>query len=301
MTKAILTSNIEIEYDTFGNKNNEPLLLIMGLGTQMIAWRDEFCEQLAQQGFFVIRFDNRDIGLSSFLNHLPSPNPFTFFKVSVLNQRDQAAYYLKDMAEDAIGLLDYLGIKQAHVCGASMGGMIAQEMAIHFSERVLSMCLIMTSPGDRRLPNPSVKVLLSSLRQMASLKGQHTHQRARHLKVIGSVGKLAPSFEDLLAHSKRLAKRAPDKPGSTRQVLAILSSPNRSKWLKQLNLPTLIIHGEADPLMKVEHAHALKALMPHARLELVKEMGHDIPKPLYTTFAKMIAELAESPCHSKGA
>jgi len=292
MPKAILPSNIEIEYDTFGDKNAKPLLLVMGLGAQMIAWRDAWCELLAEQGFYVIRFDNRDIGLSSFLNHLPTPNPVTFFKASVLNQRKHAAYYLKDMAEDAVGLLDYLGLQQAHVCGASMGGMIAQEMAIHFPNRVLSLCLIMTTPSDRRLPNPSLKVLLSSLRQMASLKGQRIHQRARHLKVIGSVGNLAPNFDDLLAHSERLAKRAPDQPGSTRQVLAILSSPNRSKWLKHLSLPTLIIHGEADPLVKVEHAHALKALMPHARLELIKEMGHEIPKPLYKTFSEMIAELA---------
>lgn len=294
MPTAKLASNIEIAYDTFGDNHNQPLLLIMGLGAQMIAWRDEFCELLAEQGFYVIRFDNRDIGLSSFLNHLPTPNPVSFFKASVLNKRELAPYYLKDMAADAIALLDYLGIQQAHVCGASMGGMIAQEMAIHFGERVLSMCLIMTTPGDRRLPNPSAKVLLSSLRQMMSLKGQRTRQRARHLKVIGSVGELAPSFDDLLAHSERLAKRAPDQPGSTRQVLAILSSPNRSKWLKQLSLPTLIIHGEADPLVKVEHAHALKKLMPHARLELVKDMGHEIPKPLYKNFATMIADLAKS-------
>lgn len=294
MPTAQISTNIKIAYDTFGDKNAKPLLLVMGLGAQMIAWRDAFCEQLVQQGFYVIRFDNRDIGLSSFLDHLPVPNAFTFFKATVFNQRKLAGYYLKDMAEDAMGLLDFLGIEKAHVCGASMGGMIAQEMVIHFPERVLSVCLMMTTPGDRRLPKPTARVLLSSLRQMASREGeQRTRQRARHLQVIGSVKELAPSFENLLTHAERIQKRAPDQPGSARQVLAIMSSPNRTKGLKKLTLPTLIIHGEADPLVKVAHAFALKAALPHARFELIKNMGHDIPSALYARFSEMIFELAE--------
>ncbi len=293
MPTAKLPSGIELTYDTFGNESDEPLLLVMGLGAQMIAWRDAFCEQLQGQGFYVIRFDNRDIGLSTFLDQFPAPNPMTMFKASVLNNRELAPYYLKDMAEDAVGLLDHLGIQQAHVCGASMGGMIVQEMAIHFGERVKSLTLIMTTPGDRRLPKPTAKVLLSTMKRVLSVSSkQKVKLRAKHLKIIGSVGDLATSLDELLPYSERLEARSPERPGSTRQVLAIMCSPNRSKHLKELTVPTLIIHGEADPLVPVEHGRALEKLMPHAETEFVDDMGHDVPPALYERFAKRIAGLA---------
>jgi pimeloyl-ACP methyl ester carboxylesterase len=294
MYKAILPSGVELSYETFGNQSDKPLLLVMGLGAQMLAWRDKWCELLTQQGFYVIRFDNRDVGLSTHIDEAPLPKVKDFFQATVLNNRKLAAYYLKDMAEDAIGLMDYLKIEKAHVCGASMGGMIAQEMAIHFPQRVKSLCLIMTTPGDRRLPKPALKVVVSLFKQPSPKKVEKfLKHKAKHLQVIGSVNGLGDTLEELEAHTQRLHKRASSSRGGGRQSLAIVSSPNRTKALKNLKVPTLIIHGESDPLVKVEHAYALKAAMPHARFELVKDMGHDIPKSLYEPFAKMIAELAQ--------
>jgi pimeloyl-ACP methyl ester carboxylesterase len=294
MARAILPSGIELEYDTFGNKNHKPLVLVMGLGAQMLAWRDAWCELLAQQGFYVVRFDNRDVGLSSHIDDIPLPTAKDFFKSAVLAKRSPDTYYLKDMAEDTVGLMNHLELEHAHVCGASMGGMIAQEIAIHFSERVKSLCLIMTTPGDRQLPKPAFKVMWSGLKAPSPKNGEkHIKHQARHLQLIGSVNDLMPSLDELEAHVERLYKRSPSRRGAARQTFAIMNSPNRSKALKKLDIPTLIIHGDADPLVKKEHGFALRSLMPHARFELIEDMGHDLPKPLYEPLSQMIAELAE--------
>lgn len=293
MPKAKLPSGIELEYDSFGDKSAPALILVMGLGAQMIAWRDEWCELLAAQGFCVVRFDNRDVGLSTHLDHLPVPRAKHFLQVVLFKKRGLADYYLKDMAEDVVALMDCLEIQQAHICGASMGGMIAQEIGIHFPERVLSLCLIMTSPGDRRLPKPRLKVILSALTQPSPKNVEKSiKHRARHLGIIGSVNELAPTFKELLEHASHAHERSPYRRGTLRQSFAVFNSPNRTKALKKLDVPTLIIHGDADPLVTKEHGVALKAAMPHAQIELIENMGHDIPSPLYQGLSKMISDFS---------
>lgn len=292
MPRAVLQNGVELEYDTFGSSNDKALLLIMGLATQMIAWTEAFCELLASHGFYVIRFDNRDVGLSSHMDHLPLPRASDFFRSVVLGKKVHDAYLIKDMAEDALGLLDHMGVSEALVCGASMGGMIAQELAIHYPGRVKSLCLIMTSPGNRRLPKPRFNVMLNAIKKPVNNSFEaKVKYKARRLQVIGSVGTLAPDMEYLLARCERSIKRSPRERGALRQSYAIINSPDRSKGLKKISQPTLIIHGQADPLVRVHHAYALKDAIPHARMELIKDMGHDLPQALYQNFAQWMKEL----------
>lgn len=297
MAKAALKSGIEIEYDEFGSKEHPTLLLVMGLGTQMTAWREEWCQMLADHGFRVIRYDNRDVGLSSQLDHLGVPSIVQLFKAHFFGLHSSAPYLLKDMAVDAVELLDALKIEKAHVCGISMGGMIVQEIAIHFPERLLSLTSMMSTTGNRKLPKPPRKI-----EWLMVMKPKATEQNfektvdhsVRIMKAIGSVKGLSPD-EDKLYHYARESKlRSNRQAGPARQMFAILCSPPRTEALQTIKTPSLVIHGKADRLVHPDAGKETARCIPGARLELIEDMGHDMPESLYESLTSLIAEFAFS-------
>jgi pimeloyl-ACP methyl ester carboxylesterase len=279
-------NGIELEYDTFGAPQDRPLLLIMGLGTQMTAWEPGFCAMLADRGHYVIRFDNRDIGLSTQFDQLPEPD-----LLAILGGDPRSApYLLADLADDAAGLLDALGIERAHVVGASMGGMIAQELAIRHGERVLSLCSIMSTTGNHAVGQPSAEAVAVLLAPRGADRAEAIERTVSVLRVIGSK---APEYEVTDQARYDLAAAAYDRAytpdGGIRQLAAIAASPDRTEALATLKLPTLVIHGEQDPLINVSGGRATAAAVPGAELIVIPGMGHDLPEPLWPKLADAIA------------
>ncbi len=280
------STGIEICYETFGSSEAAPLLLVMGLGTQMIAWPDDFCRDLASRGYFVIRFDNRDVGRSSHLD-VRTPDP-----VRLMLRRERPPYRLGDMAADAIGLLDALGIGSAHVVGASMGGFIAQVIAIRRPERVRSLALIMTSTGSFRVGRPKVRLIPLLARD------RRTAGREEAIEVVLSVSRLIGSsgypFDE--ARLRELAGRSFDRSydpqGLYRQMGAVLRQSDRTVRLKSVRVPTVVIHGLADPLVNPSGGRALARAIPGARFVGLPGMGHDLPRPLWSRIADEVAATA---------
>ncbi len=289
----ISANGIKLEVDVSGPSTGEPLLLVMGLGMQLIAWEDALVSLLVERGFRVIRFDNRDIGLSQGFDHLGVPNMMVAALKATLGLKVPAVYSLDDMAADAAGLLDALGIARAHVCGISMGGMIAQLMAAQHPRRVGSLTLLMTSSGSRRLPGPSLKLrsaLLSRPPRPHDVESVVAHG-AGFFQLIGSP--LYPQDIELTLSRVREAYRRSYRPaGSARQLLAVAAAPDRRPLLRQLRLPCEILHGVADPLIPVAAARDLHASIPGAGLDLVDGMGHDLPAALLPRIAGAIARAA---------
>jgi pimeloyl-ACP methyl ester carboxylesterase len=283
------TTGIEICYETFGSPESAPLLLVMGLGTQMIAWPDDFCRDLAARGYFVIRFDNRDVGRSSHLE-ARAPDP-----VRVMLRRERPPYRLADMAADAMGLLDALGIESAHVVGASMGGFIAQLVAIRHPARVRSLTLIMTSTGSRWVGRPKARLvsLLARDRSPSVGREQAIELVLRASRLIGSSGY---PFDE--PHLRELAGRSYDRSydprGFYRQLAAILVQSDRTERLRSIRVPTVVIHGLADPLVNPSGGRALAKAIPGARFVGLPGMGHDLPRPLWSRIADEIARTAEA-------
>ena len=289
----VRANGVEIEVEVDGPAGGEPLLLIMGLGMQLVGWHDGLVEQFVAQGFRVIRVDNRDIGLSQGFDELGMPNLALAAARQVLGLPIAPPYTLADMADDAAGVLDALGVSAAHVCGASMGGMIAQLMALRHPERVRSLTLIMTSSGSRRLPRPSLRVQRAMLARPAhphELDNLVAHYRRLHT-LIGS-----PAYRpDPLALEDRLRSslaRAYRPRGTARQMVAILAAADRSAALASLAVPTLVIHGAADPLVPPAAGQDLARKIPGAQLDLIEGMGHDLPVPLWPRYAAAVAALA---------
>jgi pimeloyl-ACP methyl ester carboxylesterase len=279
---APVGGGIELCYQEMGEPDGEPLVLVMGLATQMIAWFDGLCELFAERGFRVIRFDNRDIGRST---HLKGPMPS---RVDLITGRKSAApYLLSDMAKDTVGLLDFLEIDRAHVVGASMGGMIVQQMAIDHQERLRSMVSIMSTTGSRRAGQPSMKAYALMLGTPPSDREQVISRAIRTFKVIGS-----PEFpfeEDVVRDmAERSYERGHSAAGVARQLQAILASGDRTKALHNVHVPTTVIHGTRDPLVKPSGGRATAKAIPGARLMMVDGMGHDLPRDLWPTFAEAI-------------
>ena len=291
-SSLVPANGIELCHDTFGDRAAPPLLLIMGLAAQMIAWDEAFCEQLAARGYFVIRFDNRDIGLSQRFDHVGVPNLALDSLRYTFGFRVKSPYTLQDMAADAVGVLDALGIASAHVCGASMGGMIAQRMAASAPERVKSLTLMMTSSGARRLPGPTLKVRSAMIARPASqtVEGIVAHY-VRLYALIGSPAYPPPPayLHDRFTTS---VKRSYRPAGTARQMVAIAADGDRSPVLGSIRMPTRIIHGRADPLVPVAAAHDLRAKVASAEVDIVDGMGHDLPAPLYPRFVDGIAAAA---------
>ncbi len=286
-------NGISLEVEDHGSPAGEPLVLIMGLGMQLVAWHPDFVTQLVARGFRVIRFDNRDIGLSQRFDQFGVPNiPVAALKAAV-GMRVSSPYSLADMADDTAGVLDALGIASAHICGASMGGMIAQRLAERHPGRVRSLTLIMTSSGARRLPGPTMKVRSAMLSRPEDPKDPKSiiEHYVKLYKLIGSPGYPA---SDALLHERlgQSVRRSYRPAGTARQLVAIAADGNRSKLLAQIRIPTQVIHGNDDPLVPVAAGHDLAAKIPGAKIDVIDGMGHDLPAPLWPRFVTGIADAA---------
>jgi pimeloyl-ACP methyl ester carboxylesterase len=280
-------NGLTLAYETFGSGDDPPVLLIMGLGTQMIAWPDELCQAIADRGHFVIRFDNRDVGLSTHLSELPTPK-----LQDLLLRRRRAPYKVSDMAADAVGLLDALGIDSAHVVGASLGGFIAQTVAGKYPQRVRSLTLIMTSTGSRLVGHPKPEVFLRLLRRRVVADRQAAGDAViETFRIIGSKG-YAFDEDYLRDLAGRSYDRSHDNRGYLRQLAAVVAQPNRTRFLRDIKIPTLVMHGRNDPLVNVSGGKALARLIPGATFIGFDGMGHDLPRQLWSRFADEICALA---------
>jgi pimeloyl-ACP methyl ester carboxylesterase len=276
---------LELCYETFGSAKASPLLLIMGLASQMLLWDEQFCEQLASRGFFVIRFDNRDIGRSTQLRGWGTPTRLQLLRRSAKG----AAYTLDDMAQDAVGLLDHLDLPAAHVVGVSMGGMIAQLMAINDPDRVLSLVSIMSTTGDRRVGKPQPRMLMRLMRKSARERDAYIEDHVATYRAIGSKGF---DFEEERKRERaaRMFERGIYPAGSARQLAAVVSAADRTAALGGVRAPTTVIHGDADPLVDVSGGRATAAAIPGARLVILPGMGHDLPRELWPEIIDAIVE-----------
>ncbi len=281
--------DLKLCYETFGAADATPLLLVMGLGSQMILWDEEFCERLAMEGFWVIRFDNRDVGRSSILRDAPVPKQWQL----VIRDAGAASYSLDEMAADAIGLLDHLAISAAHIVGVSMGGMIAQLMALRYPDRVLSLVSIMSTTGNRRVGQPQRRVALRMLRAAPSDRDGYIESHLETYRIIGSKT-VAFDEEHKRARAGRCFERGIHPAGSARQLAAIVTAPDRSDLLARLRLPTTVIHGDADPLVNVSGGRATATAVPDAKLVIIPGMGHDLPREFWPQVIGAITDNAAS-------
>lgn len=280
--------DVTIEYDRFGAASDPAVLLVMGIGSQMILWPTGFCRALVERGFQVIRFDNRDVGLSSKMEHLGVPDLGGLMAAVATGTPPSAPYLLADMAKDAIGLMDALGFSKAHVVGASMGGMIAQTMAIDHPGRLLSMTSIMSSTGDPGLPPAKPEAMAALLTPAPDQERETLITRFMEtFTVIGSPGYPAAPGE-LRRIGEQVIDRGVCPTGFLRQLAAIMASPPRGPLLAKVKTPTLVLHGEDDPLVPVECGQATARAVPGAKLVTVPGMGHDFTEALMTVFTREI-------------
>ena len=289
----ISANGVSIEVEDHGSPQGEPLLLIMGLGMQLVAWHEGFVAGLVERGFRVNRFDNRDIGLSEGFDQFGAPRLGLDALRFAFGLRVASPYTLADMAADSVGVLDALGIAQAHICGASMGGMIAQQVGVRHPTRVKSLTLMMTSSGARRLPGPSLKVrgaMLSRPKDPRDIESVIDHYVALY-KLIGSPG--FPPDEGYVRGRLQISVRRAYRPaGTARQMVAIAADGDRSPFLGQIRQPTQIIHGRSDPLVPVAAGHDLATKIRGAEIDLIDGMGHDLPVALWPRFVAGIASAA---------
>jgi pimeloyl-ACP methyl ester carboxylesterase len=291
----ITANGIRIEYETHGDPAHPPLLLIMGLGAQLTLWPVEFVEALVAHGFHVIRYDNRDIGLTEKFGHAGIPKIRRVALMRMLGLRARLPYRLSDMAADAAELLRVLKIDKAHVVGASMGGMIAQLLAVNHPGRVRSLTSVMSSTGNRRLPQarPAAMAALFDRAPAGATLEQVIPYGIRISRAIGSPAYPAPE-ERLTARITRDYNRSFYPEGTSRQFAAILDDGDRRARLKRIKAPTLVIHGVDDPLVPVEGGRDTAAHIPGARLHEIPGMGHDLPLELVDELAGLIAGHAKA-------
>lgn len=270
-------------YETFGDQSDPALLLIMGLGTQMIAWREDFCRELVERGFFVIRFDNRDSGKSTSMKG----RPVTLVELTTKRVK-KPPYTLAELADDAVGLLDHLGIDKAHVVGASMGGMIAQHVAIRYPGRVLSLVSIMSTTGGRLVGQPKMAIVPLFLSKPS---GGPEEYEERAVKLFRAVGSKRLFDEDYIRASARLSwERGINMAGTGRQLAAITADGSRKKRLGRVKAPTLVIHGKDDRLVAPSGGRATAKAIKGAKLLMLDDMGHDLPRPLWPTIIDAIVD-----------
>jgi pimeloyl-ACP methyl ester carboxylesterase len=290
--QIVHANGIDICYDIFGDAGAEPMVMIMGLGAQMIHWDDDFCRQLAGHGFRVIRFDNRDIGKSSKMTGGKRVTAIEYLKLRFLNIPVAASYKLIDMAQDAIGLMDSLGIKSAHLVGVSMGGMIAQEIAISFPQRVRSLISIMSTTGNPRLPPPTREATAILMAPRPTTKDAYFARFEQTWKTL-RVGSF-PEDEALdRARAERTFERGLNPEGVVRQLRAIMASGSRKQRLASVTAPTLVIHGTVDPLVHPAAGKDTAASIPGAKLLMIEGMGHALPIPMWPQVIDAIARHAQ--------
>jgi pimeloyl-ACP methyl ester carboxylesterase len=281
-------NGIEVAYQEIGEEDGEPLLLIMGLATQMLAWDEEFCAMLAKRGFRVVRFDNRDVGRSTKIDSAGLPKRTDM----LLGRRRTAPYLLRDMGDDTTGLMDHLGIESAHLVGASMGGMIAQTVAIRRPERVRSLVSMMSSTGSRWLGLPTWKAFGTLFARPGAGREAAIDHTVRIFRAIGSPG--YPMDE---AHFRELAAasydRSHSRSGVARQLHAITASGDRTVALRKLRVPATVLHGASDPLIRSTAGRATARAIRGSHLRIFEGMGHDLPPELWPDFAEEISAAAQ--------
>lgn len=286
----VRTNGIEIAYDSFGNPEAPPIILIMGFTMPMIAWDERFCEQLAGKDLRVIRFDNRDIGHSTWLTDAGVPNLHQLSLALMQGQSVVVPYKLQDMAKDILGLMDALQMESANIVGMSMGGMIAQTLAILHPERVRTLTSFSSSMWtmDPALPPPTPEALEVLMKPLPMDRNGFIAGSVKAWQVIG--GPYMPLEEEMLRErARRFFERGVSLPGLARQRAAIMASGSRREMLKSLEIPTLVIHGDADPLVRPAHGVATAETIPGARLHMVKGMGHEVAPAAWSELIEAIA------------
>jgi len=285
-------NSLELEYESFGDPEATPLLLVMGLSYQMIEWDDGLCTLIGDRGFWVTRFDNRDVGLSTKLDALGAPD-----LMAMLAGAAAPPYSLDDMADDAVGILDALGIAAAHLVGVSMGGMIAQLIAIQHPERVLSLTSIMSTVGGPNVVQAEPAVAAALLAPPGRTREERVEHSLANRRLIFGSG--MPFDED---RARRKAERAVDRcfypDGGLRQIAAIFAAPDRTAALGGLTMPTLVIHGDHDPLVPPDNGRQTAAALRGARLIMVPGMGHALPEQVWPQLVDAIAEVAAGSAES---
>jgi pimeloyl-ACP methyl ester carboxylesterase len=284
----VTANGIQIEYDTVGDRSLPALLLIAGSGAQMNLWDDEFCELLARNGLFVIRFDNRDAGLSTKFDAAGGPDMTAAFKAAMEGKAVESAYSLDDMADDSVGLLDALGIEKAHICGISMGGMIAQVISYRHPKHVLSLISIMSTTGNPDLPRGRPDAIAAVVAPAPEERGAYVEHYVNIWRRIWS-----PGFPFEERRVRTFMENSYDRSyyprGMARQNIAILANGDRSPSLSSIKVPTLVIHGADDPLIPVEGGKDTARVIPGARLLIINGMGHDMPKGVLAEIADAIS------------
>jgi pimeloyl-ACP methyl ester carboxylesterase len=289
---VVPANGIQIAYETFGDHGDRPLLLVMGLGAPMLTWRPDLCDLLAGRGFLVIRYDNRDVGRSTHLHDAPEPD-----LRAALSRGDvsSAAYTLDDMAEDGFGLLDALGLTAAHVVGASLGGMIAQTMAVRHPERVLSLTSIMSTPSPT-LTKTTPEAGAALMRPPATSREASIARSIEIARIIGSPG-YPPDDQWRAELAGRIWDQGVDPAGVMRQWMAILASGDRTEAVRGIRIPALVVHGDSDPLVNVGAGRRTAELIEDAQLMVVPAMGHDLPRPVWPALVDAICALADRAEH----
>jgi pimeloyl-ACP methyl ester carboxylesterase len=291
MPRAAFTStdnrNIELEYDHFGNPTDPALLLIMGFTAQMVAWEEEFCKQLADRGHFVIRFDNRDCGLSTKLHGVPSNSDAVIMAAMMETEMPPVPYTLSDMAADAMQVLDHLNIERAHIMGASMGGMIAQTVAIEHPHRVKTLISVMSQPGELTVGQPTQEAMELIVTPAPSDRDEYI---AFAPKWQLWQSKKYRSDELSIKAAIRDFDRSNYPEGGPRQMAAIYASGSRAEGLQKLEVPTLVIHGTDDQLITPSGGERTAELIPNSTLLMVDDMGHDMPQPLWPFYLDAISK-----------
>jgi pimeloyl-ACP methyl ester carboxylesterase len=286
--------DLELAYETFGSAQDPTVMLVMGLGSQMVAWADEFCTMIADEGFQVVRFDNRDVGLSTHFDSAGTPN---LTRVLLGRPIKNAPYLLADMADDTVRLADALEVDRMHVVGVSMGGMIAQEIALRHAPRVLSLTSIMSTTAPAVGP-PRRRAAAALLMRAPRTEAEAGARSVAVFKVIGSPGyPLDEAGWD--ARGREAFRRANDPAGRMRHLAAIHASGDRTERLRDLRVPTLVLHGEDDPLVRIEGGRATAAAVPGARLITYPGMGHDLPAALWPQVVHEIAEHARTAAENR--
>jgi len=286
----LTANNLTLHYDEHGDPSHPVILLVTGLGAQMILWPDELVHALVAKGYRVIRYDNRDIGLSQKMDGAKAPGLRMQVLRKMIGWPAKVPYTLKDMADDGMGVLDALNIEKAHIVGASMGGMIAQLMAIHHGHRMLSLTSIMSTTGNAKLPQADKAAIETLTAPIESMEEEWLIEHGIAIQnAIGSPG-FAPDPEQQRARVTQTIKRSVYPAGMPRQLAAIIDDGDRTKRLANVTVPTLVLHGEGDPLVKVEAGRATAAAIPDAKLVTIPGWGHDLPQQLIARMADEITE-----------
>jgi pimeloyl-ACP methyl ester carboxylesterase len=272
----VTANGIQIEYETFGNPSDRPLLLVIGLGGQLIWWDESLCQDLVTRGHYVIRYDNRDTGLSTKFDQAGAPDIMGTFGKILIGDKSSVPYTIEDMADDGAGLLDALGIPRAHICGMSMGGMIAQTITLRYPSRVLSLTSVYSQTGNPKLPQPKPEVMTALLTPIPVERAAYIEYMLGFFKMV--TGRGYPMDEEWTSGNMAASyDRCFYPDGVGRQGIAIMAQNNRKAALASIKIPVLVIHGTDDPLVPVEGGKETAAAIPGARLILIEGMGHDLP------------------------